>query len=159
MFNRWLSCQLRTCSKSVVIAIAAALSTSNCSKSVIIAIATGLLTTICSKSVVIAIATGLLTTTCSKSVVIAIATGLSTSNCSKPVVVLMRASIVKPQQAERTLLRWGLMATIRMRPDDRLAASCANLAVYIYIYINLVPRAFPFCHWEGGKRPWHRAVT
>jgi hypothetical protein len=21
------------------------------------------------------------------------------------------------------------------------------------------PGLFPFCHWEGGKRPWHRAVT
>ena len=91
MFNRWLSCQLRTCWKSIIIAIAAALSTSNCCKSVIIAIATGLLTTICSKSVVIAIATGLLTTICSKFVVIAIATDLSTSNCNKSVVVLMRA--------------------------------------------------------------------
>jgi hypothetical protein len=20
------------------------------------------------------------------------------------------------------------------------------------------PGLFPFCHWEGGKRPWHRAV-
>ena len=110
MFNRWLSCQLRTCCKSFTIAIAAALLTSNCSKSVVIA-------------------TGLLTTICSKSVVIAIATGLSTSNCSKSVVVLMRASIVKPQQAERTHLIWGLVATIRVQPVDRLAASCANLAV------------------------------
>jgi hypothetical protein len=23
-------------------------------------------------------------------------------------------------------------------------------------FTTLVPRAFPFCHWEGGKRPWHR---
>ena len=129
MFTRWLSCQLRTCCMSFIIAIAAALSTSNCCKSVIIAIAAALSTSNCSKSVVIAIATGLLTTICSKSVVIAIATGLSTSNCSKSVVVLMRASIVKPQQAERTHLIWGLVATIRVQPDDRLAASCANLAV------------------------------
>jgi hypothetical protein len=21
------------------------------------------------------------------------------------------------------------------------------------------PGLFPFCHWEGGKRPWHRAVV
>ena len=27
----------------------------------------------------------------------------------------------------------------------------------ITFVVNLVPRAFPF--WEGGKRPWHRAVT
>jgi hypothetical protein len=56
--------------------------------------------------------------------------------------VLMRASIVKPQQAERTHLIWGLVATICVQPDDRLAASCANLAVY----------CAAFLHWQHLKR-------
>jgi hypothetical protein len=25
-------------------------------------------------------------------------------------------------------------------------------------WANSFPGLFPFCHWEGGKRPWHRAV-
>ena len=27
------------------------------------------------------------------------------------------------------------------------------------VYSTSFPGLFPFCHWEGGKRPWHRAVT
>jgi hypothetical protein len=28
----------------------------------------------------------------------------------------------------------------------------------ILLLATSFPGLFPFCHWEGGKRPWHRAV-
>ena len=34
----------------------------------------------------------------------------------------------------------------------------ANAAEFITLKSTSFPGLSPFCHWEGGKRPWHRAV-
>jgi hypothetical protein len=47
-----------------------------------------------------------------------------------------------------------------------LVCKCCHKYLILYVKGRIstptatsFPGLFPFCHWEGGKRPWHRAVT